>query len=191
MSNKVFHDDVFPKHVADLMSIMHMLVFEGTDGDEKFETYLTIEQKECIALGLALYYQCSHCINHHTNVLCKLRKVKPEQLMKNIASIILFLRTDLRGVTIIEQNRWKQAWDQFAHKMYLKRGDKLSPWLIGLAIGIARNDDFLIEYLGQYVISFYVKNAREILGELESVVIFMKAAVSKNRIADKLELLIK
>lgn len=190
MSNKIFQDNIFPKHVADLMSVMHLLVFNGTDGDEEFETYLTIEQKECVALGLALYYQCEHCIHHHRNVLSKLRKVKPESLMKNMASIILFLRTDLRGVTIIEQNRWKQAWEQFAHKLFLKRGDKLSPWLIGLSIGIARDDDFLIEFMGSYVTSYYIENTKEILGELESVAIFMKAAVSKNRIANKLELLI-
>lgn len=190
MSNKIFQDNIFPKHVADLMTEMHMLVFNGNNGDEEFETYLTIEQKECVALGLALYYQCNHCINHHLKVLSKLRKVKPESLMKNMASIILFLRTDLRGVTIIEQDRWKQAWDQFAHKLFLKRGDKLSPWLIGLAVGIARDDNFLIEFMGSYVTSYYIENIREILGELESVTIYMKSAVSKNRIADKLESLI-
>ena len=187
MNNKIFQDAVFPKHVADLMSVLHMLVFDGHDGEEEFETYLTIEQKECVALGLALYYQCGYCIDYHSRILCKLRKVKSESLMKNMASIILFLRTDLRCVTIAEQTRWKQAWEQFAHKLYLKRGNKLSPWLIGLAIGIARADNFLIDFMGSYVTSYYIENTREILGELEAVVIYMKAAVSKNRIADKLE----
>ena len=51
MSNKVFQDTVFPKHVADLMSLMYAIVFDGTDGEEDFETYLTIEQKECIILN--------------------------------------------------------------------------------------------------------------------------------------------
>ena len=190
MSNKIFQDNVFPKHISDIMSLLHLVVFEGNDGNEEFETYLTIEQKECVALGLALYYQCGHCILHHSKILSKLRKVKPEQLMKNMASIILFLRTDLRGVTLIEQNRWKQAWEQFAHKLSLKRGDKISPWLIGLAIGIARDDDFLIKFMGDNVLNYFVENTREILGELEAVVIFMKSAVSKNRIADKLELLL-
>ncbi len=190
MTTKVFRDNIFPKHVADLLSVMHLVVFEGTDQNEDFETYLTIEQKECVALGLAIYYQCSHCISHHSRVLCKLRKVKLESLMKNMTSIILFLRTDLRNITEEEQNRWKQAWNQFAHKLYLKRGDKITPYLVGLAIGMAKNDDFLIDFFGQYVKNYYTENIREIFGELESVVIFMKSAVSKNRIADKLEQLL-
>lgn len=190
MSNKVFQDTVFPKHVADLMSLMHLVVFQNTDGEESFDTYLTIEQKECVALGLAIYYQCDHCILHHSKLLSKIRKIKTESLMKNMASIILFLRTDLRYVTIQEQNRWKQAWDQFAHKLYLKRGDKITPYLTGLAIGMARNDDFLIEFFGNYVKNYYTENTKEIFGELESVVLFMKSAVSKNRIANKLEKLL-
>ena len=191
MSNKVFQDTVFPKHVADLMSLMYAIVFDGTDGEEDFETYLTIEQKECIALGLAIYYQCDHCISHHARLLSKIRKIKTESLMKNMTSIILFLRTDLRYVTIQEQNRWKQAWDQFAHKLYLKRGDKITPYLTGLSIGMARNDGFLIEFFGDYVKNHYPENTKEIFGELESVVIFMKGAISKNRIANKLESLLE
>ncbi len=195
MTTKVFRDNIFPKHVADLLSVMHLMVFDGTDGEEDYATYLSIEQKECIALGLALYYQCSHCINHHTKILAKIRKSKPESIIKNMSSIILFLRTDLRYVTPQEQDRWKLAWDQFTHKLYLKRGgqkpnDKITPYLIGLAIGISRDDDFLINFLGEYVKNHYPFDFKPILGELESVVIFMKAATSKNRIADKLEQLL-
>lgn len=109
MSNKVFQDTIFPKHMADLFSLIYLVVFQNTDGEEDFETYLTIEQKECVALSLAIYYQCDHCISHHARLLSKIRKIKTESLMKNMTSIILFLRTDLRYVTIPEQNRWKIA----------------------------------------------------------------------------------
>ncbi len=34
MSIKVFQDKVFPTHVSDLMNLMHMVVFNGTDGEE-------------------------------------------------------------------------------------------------------------------------------------------------------------
>lgn len=190
MSSKLFRDNIFPKHIADHMSVMHMLVFDGTDGEEDFDTYLTIDQKECVALGLAIYYQCNHCIAHHSKILCKLRKVKPESLMKNMASIILFLRTDLRYVTEEEQDRWQQAWNQFAHKLYLKRGDRIGPYLVGLAIGMARDDTFLIQFFGNYLKYYCQENVREIFGELESVMIFMKMASSKNRIVDKLESLL-
>ena len=55
---------------------------------------------------------------------------------------------------------------------------------------MARDDWFLIEFFGNYVKNYYPENTKEIFGELESVVIFMKAAVSKNRKANKLELLL-
>ena len=64
------------------------------------------------------------------------------------------------------------------------------PYLIGLAIGMARNDEFLINFCGAEVNNYYKEkeiDVRSAIGELESVVIFMKAAVSKNRIVDKVE----
>ena len=43
---------------------------------------------------------------------------------------------------------------------------------------MARDDWFLIEFFGNYVKNYYPENTKEIFGELESVVIFMKAAVN-------------
>ncbi len=187
MSSKVFRDNVFPNHVSDLMSLMHMVVFEGTDGEEKWDMYLTLEQKECIALGLALYYQCDHCIEHHTKALSRLNKrVTPETLDKNMNAIILFLRTETSRITHSEKKRWIQAWQAFSIKMSLQREDKVMPYLLGLAIGLARNDTFLIEFCGVEVkaqLEAQGIDARLAIGELESVVIFMKAAASKNRVA--------
>lgn len=190
MSSKVFKDNVFPTHVSDLMTIMHMMVFNGTDGEDNWDTYLSLDQKECIALGLAIYYQCEHCIEYHAKALSRVRKIPSENFIKNMNSIILFLRTDLRAVTESEQTRWLEAWDQFAHKLSLKRGESLTPYLIGLAIGIARDDKLLIEIFGKHVTKKLKNqkiNPQAAIGELESVVIFMKAAVSKNRVAHKIE----
>ena len=190
MSSKVFRDNVFPKHVSDLMTIMHMMVFNGTDGEETWDTYLSLDQKECVALGLAIYYQCDHCIDHHSKALSRIRKISSDQFIKNMNSMILFLRTDLRTVTEQEYVRWLEAWDQFAHKLSLKRGENLTPYLIGLAIGIARDDKLLIEIFGKHVakkLKHQKINPQAAIGELESVVIFMKAAVSKNRVANKIE----
>jgi hypothetical protein len=60
MSIKVFQDNIFPRHVSDLMNLMHMVVFKGSDGEEQWDTYLNLRQKEYVALGLAQYYQCEH-----------------------------------------------------------------------------------------------------------------------------------
>ena len=39
MSSSVFKDRVFPKHISDLMGLMHMMVFDGTDGEEHWDTF--------------------------------------------------------------------------------------------------------------------------------------------------------
>ncbi len=189
MSSKIFEDRIFPRHVSDLMNLMHMVVFNGSDGDEKWETYLSLEQKECVALGLAKYYQCDHCIDHHTKVIQRMGKVKQELLSKNMNSIVLFLRTDTGRISESERERWVQAWQGFANKISLERGDQATPHLIGLAIGMARDDDFLIEFCGAEVKRIMLLqniNPVAAIGELEALVVFMKAAASKNRVAHKL-----
>jgi AhpD family alkylhydroperoxidase len=190
MSSSVFKDRVFPKHISDLMGLMHMMVFDGTDGEEHWDTFLTFEQKECVALSLAQYYQCEHCIEHHTKALARIRNVAPETLSKNMSSMILFLRTDLSRIGDVERTRWMQAWEQFALKIAIKRGDQATPYLIGLAIGMARDDAYLIDLCGGEVKRIFEEKGvdpRLVIGELESVVIFMKAAASKNRIVPKVE----
>ncbi|ALG68219.1 hypothetical protein [Beggiatoa leptomitoformis] len=192
MSSKVFRDNVFPRHVSDLMSLMHMIVFEGTDGEERWTTYLTLEEKECVALGLAKYYQCEHCIEHHAKVIQKLGHVDEDTLNRNMNSLILFLRTDIERISDTERNRWIQAWQEYAMKIGMKRGDENIPHLIGLAVGIARDDSFLIQFCGDMVKKILLERGiepRAAIGELESVVIFMKAASSKNRVASKIETL--
>ncbi len=190
MSSTVFQDRVFPKQISDLMGLMHMMVFDGTDGEEHWDTFLSYEQKECVALGLAQYYQCEHCIDHHTKAICRVRKVTPDVLTKNMNSMVLFLRTDMSRISESERYRWIQAWEEFALKIALQRGDRSTPYLIGLAIGMARDDQFLIEFCGREVKAIFEEKGvdpRLAIGELESVVIFMKAAASKNRIVHKVE----
>lgn len=190
MSITVFQDNIFPRHVSDLMNLMHMMVFNGTDGEEKWDTYLDLRQKECVALALAQYYQCDHCIQHHLKAAKKLGKMEQSTLEKNISSIILFLRIDTRTISKSEKENWIKAWQRFANKIAAASGDHATPYLIGLAIGIARNDDFLIEFCGAEMKQILIDQNIEIrptIGELESIVIFMKAAASKNRVAEKLD----
>lgn len=192
MSSKIFQDKIFPRHVSDLMNLMHMIVFNGTDGEEKWETYLNLKQKEYVALGLAQYYQCEHCTQHHLKAVERLEKVTKETLARNVRSMILFLRIDTRTVSQSEKAHWMEGWQRLASKISLATNDKVMPYLMGMAIGIARNDDFLIQFCGVEIKQLLTEqdiDARAAMGELESLVIFMKAAASKNRVVDKIEAL--
>jgi len=190
MSLKIFQDNIFPRHVSDLMNLMHMVVFNGTDGEEQWDTFLSLKQKECVALGLAQYYQCAHCIDHHTRAASRLDKMDRKTLERNINSIILYLRIDTRTVTLTERDHWITSWQRFARNISAGSVDMTTPHLIGLAIGIARDDSFLIDICGKQVCEMFEAqniDAQSVIGELESIVIFMKAAASKNRVAEKLE----
>jgi len=190
MSITLFQDNIFPRHISDLMNLMHMMVFNGTDGEEQWDTYLDLRQKECIALALAQYYQCGHCITHHLKAAEKLGKMETSTLQKNISSIILFLRIDTRTISQSEKEQWINSWKRFAEKIAKTSGDTATPYLIGLAIGIARNDEFLIDFCGndmKQILKDQNIEVRPAIGELESIVIFMKAAASKNRVAEKLD----
>lgn len=190
MSIKVFQDKVFPRHVSDLMNLMHMVIFSGTDGEEKWPTYLTSKQKEYVALALARYYQCEHCIEHHSAALAKLEDTGTLTVTKNINSMVLFLRIDTRTISGSEKTHWTHGWKRFAEKVTTRSDDKAIPYLIGLGIGIARNDDFLIDFCGSKIKQMYATEGlaiNKVIGELEAVVVFMKAAVSKNRVASKLD----
>ena len=194
MSVKVFQDDTFPRHVSDLINLMHMMIFEGTDGDEEWETYLSLKQKEYISLAIAQYYQCEHCIEHHLDMLCNLEKTSKTSLSKNVSSMILFLRIETKLISEVEKIHWVKSWKRFSFMISKESQDPVLPYLIGLSIGIARDDEFLIEFCGKEVCKVFSSNnidSRVAIGELESVVIFMKAATSKNRVVDKIERLLK
>ena len=194
MSTKVFNDNIFPRHVSDLMTVMHMVVFNGTDGDEKWATFLQLKQKEYVALGLAQYYQCEHCIEYHMAAVARLEKNCGHTFSQNVNSMILFLRIDSRTIGSSEKEHWIQAWQRFAQRVSTESDDPAIPYLIGLAIGIARDDDFLIQFCGAEVNRIFISlgiDSRAVLGELEAVVIFMKAAVSKNLVVDKIERLLQ
>ena len=170
-----------------------MMVFNGTDGEEKWDTYLSLKQKEYVALGISEYYQCMFCIEHHTKAIRKIDKLESSTLSRNINSVILYLRIDIRTITEAEKEQWISSWNKFAKRLCVDTKDNAIPNLIGLAVGIARNDEFLIQFCGEQVKPLFSdknNNFTNVMGELEAVVIFMKAAVSKNRVVDKIEKLL-
>ena len=181
-----------PNHVLDILSVFHDIVFTGSDGEEQYEQFLTLEQKELISLALSVYYQCAECSRYHSRVVCKLQDFKLETINKHIASMILYLRTDIGRISPIEYQRWIETWDQLSVKVALKFRNDVIPTLIGFAIGIAANNDNYIQLFGQKIKDKYLNETdeRKVIGEVVSVVLFMKAATSKNRIMDKLEILL-
>lgn len=194
MSAKVFQDKIFPRHISDMMNLMHMMIYQGTDGEEKWESILTLQQKEYVSLALAQYYQCQHCIDHHMTALCRVEKLNKSTLSKNVNSLVLFLRIDSRQISASEKEQWTQSWQRFSYRICTESKDDGLAYLIGFAIGIARNDDFLLNFCGNEVLKYcktHQFDARIVAGELEAVVIFMKAAASKNRVAEKLEVLLQ
>ncbi len=44
MSIEVFQDNIFPRHVSDLMNLIHMVVFSGSDGEETWQSHLQLNQ---------------------------------------------------------------------------------------------------------------------------------------------------
>lgn len=128
-----------------------MMVFNGTDGEEKWDTYLSLKQKEYVVLGISEYYQCKFCIEHHTKAVLQVDKVQGNTLSRNINSIILFLRIDTRTITTTETEQWISSWKKFSRHLCIDTNDKAIPYLIGLAVGIARNDEFLIRFCGEEV----------------------------------------
>lgn len=183
---------VIPNHIGDILNLFHSIVFEGSDGEETFPQYLTLEEKECISLALSVYYQCEECINYHSKVLCKIKNIKSEVLFKHIASMILFLRTDIEHISKIEHSRWIDTWEQLALKINTKFNVKSVPFLVGFAIGISRNDAQFITLFGNMIKLYYPESmVDKIIGEIISVVIFMKAATSKNRVTERVKQLLE
>lgn len=178
---------IVPQHISDFLNLFHSIVFNGSDGEENYVQYLTLSQKECISLALSIYYQCPHCIDYHAKVLSKLKSVKENVLFKHVASMILFLRTDISRISEPELERWLETWDQLSLKITTKYRDEIVPDLVGLSIGIARNDELLIKMFGKRIKDYFGTKNTGVMGELISVVLFMKAATSKNRISDKIE----
>ncbi|MFK5913840.1 MAG: hypothetical protein QM484_05655 [Woeseiaceae bacterium] len=82
MSSKVFQDDIFPMYVSDLMNLVHIVVFSGTDGEEKWDIYLQLKQKEYIALGLAQYYQCERCDDFYLKAVSHIEKIRKKYYLK-------------------------------------------------------------------------------------------------------------
>jgi AhpD family alkylhydroperoxidase len=167
----------------DVLNELHQLVFEGVPGEsEPFE--LSLLEREYIAYVLACYYQCDHCLVFHERaVRVARRKAKSPDWnwQDGLISATLFLHLDGRKLSEIEWKRWVKTWTDYAVHI-----DSRHPGLasyLAYAVGIARHDKSLMDNAFASISASIEDNQRlkGIIRDIDGVVVFMKAATSKNR----------
>lgn len=167
----------------DVLNELHQLAFVGIPGEsEPFE--LSELEREYIAYVLACYYQCDRCREFHERAVRVARRNEkaPEwHWQDELVSATLFLHLDGRKLSEIEWKRWLKTWTDFA-----KRLDMHHPCLasfIAYAVGIARNDKNLMNNAFTSISASIEDNNRlkGVIRDIDGVVVFMKAATSKNR----------
>jgi AhpD family alkylhydroperoxidase len=167
----------------DVLNELHQLVFHGVPGEsEPFE--LTMLEREYIAFVLAVYYQCRRCLEFHERAIKLVRrKEKPPEWdwKEQLVNATLFLHLDGRKLSELEWQYWLQAWSDFEDRIDLQHPGLVS--YIAYAIGIARHDTHLMDHAFDSISAFVEDDnrLRGIIRDIDGVVIFMKAATSKNR----------
>ena len=167
----------------DVLNELHQLVFEGVPGEsEPFE--LTKLEREYIAYVLSCYYQCNRCLEFHERAvtLARRKENSPDWNWKDeLISTTLFLHLDGRKLSSIEWQRWLTVWADFARRINFHH-----PCLAGYlayAVGIARHDKNLMDHAFVSISAAIEDNDRlkGVIRDIDGVVVFMKAATSKNR----------
>lgn len=167
----------------DVLNELHQLVFEGVP-DESPPFELTLLEREYIAYVLACYYQCEHCLEFHGRAvkLARRKENAPEWNWRDeLISATLFLHLDGRKLSQMEWERWLKTWSDFSKRIN-SRHPGLASYL-AYAVGIARNDMNLMNEAFALISESIEDNdrLRGVVRDIDGVVIFMKAATSKNR----------
>lgn len=167
----------------DVLNELHHLVFVGVPGEsEPFE--LTLLEREYIAFVLACYYQCGRCLDFHERAVeLARRKDKSSEWnwKEELINATLFLHLDGRKLSELEWKYWLKAWSAIAKRIH-RRHAGLACY-IAYAIGIARDDKSLMDHAFATISESVEEDNRlkGIIRDIDGVVIFMKAATSKNR----------
>ena len=167
----------------DVLNELHQIVFEGVPGETApFE--LTQLEREYIAFVLAVYYDCEHCLGYHGRAVERLRhneEVHEWDWRNELVSATLFLHMDGRKLSALEWEHWVTTWHAFSRRIDI-RHPMLSSYL-SYAVGIARKDSKLMDCAFSVISDGIEDNERlkGVIRDIDGVVIFMKAATSKNR----------
>jgi hypothetical protein len=167
----------------DVLNELHAHTFSGAPGESDPFTLSELD-REFIAYALAIYYQCDHCQHYHGRVIERLRKeadAKPWAWQAEFVKIVLFLRTSRPSVSEVEWEGWIEAWRRFATRLHYRHPGFACN--VAYAIGISRADETLMELAFESLVRQY-PDGETLLGvirDIDRVVVFMKAATSKNR----------
>jgi len=167
----------------DVLNELHQLVFEGVPGESNPFT-LSLLEREYIAFVLACYYQCGKCLEFHDRaVRVERRRGKlPEWNWKDeLINATLFLHLDGRKLSELEWVRWLKTWSEIEDRINSQH-DGLANYL-AYAVGIARDDRILMDHAFALISDAIEDNdqLKGVVRDIDGVVIFMKAATSKNR----------
>jgi AhpD family alkylhydroperoxidase len=183
MPGQAVQESIQGRPFNDILNELHAHTFSGAPGESDPFTLSELE-REYIAYALALYYQCDHCQQYHGRVVERMRAksgAAPWGWKEEFVKIILFLRTSKASVSPLEWDGWIESWRRFAGRIHYRQ-----PGLacgIAYAIGIARADETLMDLAFASLRTLY-PDQDSLLGvirDIDRVVVFMKAATSKNR----------
>ena len=167
----------------DVLNELHQLVFEGVPSEsDPFE--LSLLEREYIAYVLACYYQCERCLEFHDRAVrvARRKEKSPDWNWKDeMVSATLFLHLDGRKLSIMEWQQWLKLWSDFEERLNSNH-EGLASYL-AYAVGIARNDKNLMDHSFASISASIEDNNRlkGVIRDIDGVVVFMKAAISKNR----------
>jgi hypothetical protein len=167
----------------DVLTELHAHVFTGVPG-ESDPFVIGLLEREYLAYVLACYYQCEHCRRHHARAVERERKAAGAadwNWQDELVKATLFLRIAREDVAQIEWEQWRRSWRLFAQRLDV-RHPRLACYL-AFAIGIARNDEQLMDIAFESISRAEDDDEalKGIIRDIDRVVIFMKAATSKNR----------
>lgn len=170
----------------DVLNELHAHTFSGVPGESTSFT-LPLLEREYIAYALACYYRCEHCVVHHTSAIQReinRGKVRMWPWNSEIETALLYLRHQKSNMSEREWPLWEQHWNRLTHKLQSAHGFCLSP--LGYAIGIARADTDLMDLIWPTLANTYPDGTilRGVVSDIFRVVVFMKAATTKNRVID-------
>jgi hypothetical protein len=167
----------------DVLTELHAHVFTGVPG-ESDPFVLGLLEREYLAYVLACYYQCEHCRRHHERAVERERRVagaRDWNWQDELIKATLFLRVAREDVAPVEWEQWRRSWRLFAQRLDT-RHPRLACFM-AFAVGIARNDEDLMDIAFASISGAETddETLKGIIRDIDRVVIFMKAATSKNR----------
>jgi len=167
----------------EILNELHAHTFSGAPGESDPFTLSELE-REYIAYALALYYQCEHCQHYHARAIERMRAkagATPWGWKEEFVRIILFLRTSRTNVSPLEWDGWIESWRGFAGRIHHRQPGLACS--IAYAVGIARADENLMDLAFASLHRLYPDEGTllGVIRDIDRVVVFMKAATSKNR----------